>query len=73
MPICIHYSDDIAKACRLISLSIGHDWTRLYWQLPFYPVRGQEELLNDIQNIHETYRRGDVLQVGREYFFFMNR
>ena len=54
--------DDLTKACRVISKSIGRDWTRLYWQLPFYPTRGQEELAKDIQQINEKYQRGDVCQ-----------
>lgn len=52
----------MSKAFRIISKSIGRDWTRLYWQLPFYPTRGQEELAKDIQQINEKYQRGDVFQ-----------
>lgn len=55
--------DDLSRAFRIISKSIGRDWTRLYWHLSFYPIRGQEELSKDIKNIDEKYQRGDVYQV----------
>jgi len=48
---------------RITAKSIGKDWNRLYWQLPFYPARGQEELAKDIQHIDEKYQRGHVYQV----------
>ncbi|CAF3327334.1 unnamed protein product [Rotaria socialis] len=54
--------DELSKAFRLISKYIGRDWNRLYWQLPFYPTRGQEELSKDIQHVDEKYQRGDVFQ-----------
>ncbi|CAF4037851.1 unnamed protein product [Rotaria magnacalcarata] len=54
--------DELSKAFRLISKSIGRDWNRLYWQLPFYPTRGQEELSKDIKHVDEKYQRGDVFQ-----------
>ncbi|CAF5095325.1 unnamed protein product, partial [Rotaria sp. Silwood1] len=46
-------------AIRLISKYIGRDWNRFYWQLPFYPTRGQEEISKDIKHINEKYQRGD--------------
>ncbi|CAF1590369.1 unnamed protein product [Didymodactylos carnosus] len=52
--------DELSKALRLISQSIGRDWNRLYWQLPFYPCRGNEEKSNDIKHIDHKYHRGDV-------------
>jgi hypothetical protein len=55
--------DDLSRALRIISKSIGRDWNRLYWQLPFHPARGQEELSKDIKHIDEKYQRGHVYQV----------
>ncbi|CAF1240182.1 unnamed protein product [Adineta steineri] len=55
-------NDDLAKAMRLASNNIGRDWTRLYWELPFYPARGQEEISKDIEYIDDKYHRGDVFQ-----------
>ena len=52
--------DELSQACRLLSKSIGRDWNRLYWQLPFHPTRGQEELAKDIKSIDQKYQRGDV-------------
>ncbi|CAF1615559.1 unnamed protein product, partial [Didymodactylos carnosus] len=51
---------DVSKALRLVSKHIGRDWNRLYWQLPFYPPRGNEEKSNDIKHIDHKYHRGDV-------------
>jgi hypothetical protein len=59
----LFYLDDLSRAIRIISKSIGRDWNRLYWQLPFHPTRGQEELSKDIQHINEKYQRGHVFQV----------
>jgi len=59
----LFYLDDLSRAIRIISKSIGRDWNRLYWQLPFHPARGQEELSKDIQHIDEKYQRGHVFQV----------
>ncbi len=56
--------DDLSKAIRLISKHIGRDWSRLYWQLPFYPARGQEEVSKDINHIDDKYHRGDVFHVN---------
>ncbi|UJR37785.1 hypothetical protein I4U23_030476 [Adineta vaga] len=53
-------NDDLSKAIRLTAKSIGPIWTRLYWQLPFYPARGQEEISKDIEYIDDKYHRGDV-------------
>lgn len=53
----------MSRACRLISKSIGREWNRLYWHLPFYPTRGQEELAQDIKAIDIKYQRGEVYQV----------
>lgn len=62
--VCIDllHLDDLTQACRLISKSIGRDWNRLYYELPFYPTRGQEELAKDIQQINEKYQRGSLSQ-----------
>ena len=57
-------ADDLSKAIRLISKHIGRDWSRLYWQLPFYPSRGQEEVSRDINHIDDKYHRGDVFHVN---------
>ncbi|CAF0920728.1 unnamed protein product [Rotaria sordida] len=54
------YNDDLSKAMRLTSKYIGRDWSRLYWQLPFYPLRGKEEVSKDINYIDDKYHRGDV-------------
>ena len=54
--------DELSRACHLISKTIGRDWNRLYWQLPFHPTRGQEELAKDIKSIDQKYQRGDVCQ-----------
>ncbi|CAF3882722.1 unnamed protein product [Rotaria sordida] len=67
LPVHIkHYGenedDDLSKAIRLISKYISRDWNRFYWQLPFYPTRGQEEISKDIKYIDEKYQRGDVFQ-----------
>lgn len=56
-------SDDLSKAIRLAARNIGRDWTRLYWQLPFYPSRGHEEIAKDIEYIDDKYHRGDVYHV----------
>lgn len=58
-----YYLDDLSRASRIVAKSIGRDWNRLYWQLPFYPTRGQEELSKDIKYIDEKYQRGDVFHV----------
>ena len=55
--------DDLSKAIRLIAKYIGRDWSRLYWQLPFYPSRGHEEVSRDINHIDDKYHRGDVFHV----------
>ncbi|CAF0991246.1 unnamed protein product [Rotaria sp. Silwood1] len=55
-------NDDLSKAIRLISKYIGRDWSRLYWQLPFYPLRGKEEVSKDINYIDDKYHRGDVFR-----------
>ncbi|CAF1651540.1 unnamed protein product [Adineta ricciae] len=55
-------NDDLSKAIRLVAKNIGRDWTRLYWQLPFHPARGQEEISKDIEYIDDKYHRGDVHQ-----------
>jgi chromosome segregation ATPase len=60
----VFHLDDLSRAFRIISRSIGRDWNRLYWQLPFHPTRGQEELSKDIQHINEKYQRGHVLPVN---------
>ncbi|CAF2736760.1 unnamed protein product [Rotaria sp. Silwood2] len=54
--------DDLFRAIRIVSRYIGRDWSRFYWQLPFYPTRGQEEMSKDIKHIDEKYHRGDVFQ-----------
>ncbi|CAF1294005.1 unnamed protein product [Rotaria sp. Silwood1] len=57
---CGENEDDyLSRAIRLISKYIGRDWNRFYWQLPFYPTRGQEEISKDIKHINEKYQRGD--------------
>jgi hypothetical protein len=56
--------DDLAKAMRLIAKYIGRDWNRLYWQLPYYPSRGKEEVSRDINHIDDKYHRGDVFHVN---------
>ncbi|UJR08463.1 hypothetical protein I4U23_012732 [Adineta vaga] len=48
--------------CSTISKLIGHDWNRFYWQLPFYPRRGQEELFEDLKRIDRKYQRGNIFQ-----------
>lgn len=48
-----------------MSKYIGREWKRLYWQLPFFPMRGQEELAKDIKNVDEKYQRGDVYQANK--------
>ncbi|CAF2706251.1 unnamed protein product [Rotaria sp. Silwood2] len=55
-------NDDLSKAIRLTSKYIGRDWSRLYWQLPFYPLRGKEEVSKDINYIDDKYHRGDVFR-----------
>jgi hypothetical protein len=52
---------------RLISKYIGRDWSRLYWQLPFYPSRGRQEVSRDINHIDDKYHRGDVFHVETEF------
>ncbi len=56
--------DELSRALRITSKAIGRDWNRLYWQLPFHPVRGQEELSQDIKQIDAKYKRGHVSQVS---------
>ena len=56
--------DDLSRTIRLVAKYIDRDWHRLYWQIPFHPTRGQEELSKDIKLINEKYQRGDVLQVN---------
>ncbi|CAF1468120.1 unnamed protein product [Adineta steineri] len=62
LPIASNDNDDLSKALCIVSKCIGRDWNLLYWNLPFYPKRGQEELYNDIKYINEKYYRGDVFQ-----------
>jgi hypothetical protein len=57
---------------RLASKYIGRDWSRLYWQLPFYPARGNEEISKDINQIDDKYHRGDVYQVSINFNKFMS-
>lgn len=57
--------DDLSKAIRLTAKHIGRDWSRLYWQLPFHPTRGREEISKDINHIDDKYHRGDVFSVRR--------
>ncbi len=59
--------DDLGKAMRLTAKYIGRDWSRLYWQLPFYPSRGREEVSRDINHIDEKYHRGDVFHVNNNF------
>ena len=60
--------DDLSRAVRIIAKSIGRDWNRLYWHLPFHPTRGQEELSRDIKQIDAKYQRGHVFQVKRRIY-----
>lgn len=62
--IFLFFLDELSRALGITSKSIGRDWNRLYWQLPFYPIRGQEELSNDIKQIDAKYKRGPVVQVN---------
>lgn len=55
--------DNLDKAIHLVSKHIGRDWNRLYWQLPFHPSRGREEISKDINHIDDKYHRGDVFHV----------
>jgi len=57
---------------RLTSKYIGRDWSRLYWQLPFYPSRGNEEISKDINQIDDKYHRGDVYQVSINFNEFIS-
>ncbi len=59
--------DELSKAIRLTSKYIGRDWNRLYWQLPFHPSRGQEEVSKDINHIDDKYHRGDVFHVNTDF------
>lgn len=61
------FLDDLSRAVRIAAKYIGRDWNRLYWNLPFYPARGQEELSKDIKLIDNKYQRGNVFHVN---FFF---
>lgn len=47
----------------LTAKNIGRDWNRLYWNLPFYPARGKQEMAKDINSIDDKYHRGDVFHV----------
>ncbi|CAF1997085.1 unnamed protein product [Rotaria magnacalcarata] len=55
-------NDDLSKAIRIVAKYIGRDWSRLYWNLPFYPMRGKEEVSKDINSIDDKYHRGDVFR-----------
>jgi hypothetical protein len=60
----LFYLDDLSRASHIISKYIGRDWNRLYWQLPFHPIRGEVELSKDIKHIDAKYQRGEVFQVN---------
>jgi hypothetical protein len=64
--------DDLSRAVRITSKYIGRDWNRLYWNLPFYPTRGQEELSKDIKVVDEKYQRGDVFHVHKYLNLFIS-
>ncbi|XP_050419080.2 reticulocyte-binding protein homolog 1 [Patella vulgata] len=43
--------DKIDRAFNIVARYIDGDWTKLYWQLPFYPARGEETKRQDIEDI----------------------
>ena len=40
------------------------DWVKLYYQLPFYPERGGENIKKDIDEVFIKIYRGDAAQVS---------
>lgn len=47
----------------IISNSIGNDWVKLYYSLPFYPVRGKETIKKDIDEVLSNLNRGNMDRV----------
>ncbi|ESO86259.1 hypothetical protein LOTGIDRAFT_235493 [Lottia gigantea] len=49
--------DKLDRAITLVSRYIDSDWIKLYWQLPFYPIRGEETKRQDIEDIAHNFIR----------------
>lgn len=47
----------------MISNSIGSDWVKLYYALPFYPTRGKETIKKDIEDVLSNLNRGNMERV----------
>ena len=48
---------------------IDADWIKFYYELPFYPKRGEEIIKKDIDQILFKYDRGNSNKVSFEFFF----
>lgn len=48
----------------IISNSIGSDWIKLYYSLPFYPLRGKETIKKDIDDVVSNLNRGNMQRVN---------
>lgn len=46
-----------------MSNSIGGDWIKLYYSLPFHPVRGKETIKKDIDDVLNNLNRGNMERV----------
>ena len=59
----------------LISKMLEADWVKLYYQLPFYPERGGENIKKDIDEVFIKIYRGDAAQVWLilNYYFGKKR
>ncbi|PAA52811.1 hypothetical protein BOX15_Mlig027336g1 [Macrostomum lignano] len=56
----------IQMACRVVAKAIEQDWFRLYFQLPFYPPRGQVDLDADVDRINKRLVRGNRQELATE-------
>ena len=60
----IFKKDDLSACLSLISKMLEADWVKLYYQLPFYPERGAENIKKDIDDVFIKIYRGDAAKVS---------
>lgn len=59
----LYKQDKFANSILIASQMIGNDWIRLYYKLPFYPERGQENIKKDIDDVFFRFNRGNSEKV----------
>lgn len=52
------------NAFLIVSNSIGSNWVKLYYTLPFYPVRGKETIKKDVDDVLSNLNRGNMERVS---------